>query len=177
MLALRRAASESAVAAGLLPFAACAAWSRSWSSFSCSSSSSFSGCRAGLPALGAEAAALKQRRGQTDYAALGAPGAKKAPSNTPALRRQLLEAATERGGGSGSGGLREVLRAFARKHVVVMTDEELREFELLLDHEDEMIWRWLEQPERTPAWVAANSTFGLLQQFASYWCREGREYS
>lgn len=171
LLAAHRAASASAAAPPaqvLLLAAARAAWAPS-------SSLSPVVVTQRARAVGLKGPAPQQRQSSSrSYAHVGKP---KGATDTRALRRSLLEAAAERGGGSGSGGLRGVLRAFARKHVVVMTHEELQEFELLLGHEDELLWRWLEQPERTPAWVAANSTFGLLQQFAGYWCREGREYS
>ena len=108
---------------------------------------------------------LWQGRGANTHAGGGADG-------TRALRRALIQDSLGRGGGCVS--LNGILRAFAQTHVSRMTLNELYEYEQVLSADDALLARWLDQPDTTPAWVACNSTFQLLQQFSGYWCGEGR---
>ncbi|MEW5308910.1 MAG: hypothetical protein WDW38_000830 [Sanguina aurantia] len=95
-------------------------------------------------------------------------------SGTEAVRQQLITDMLERD--SRVLGLNELLRHFARKHVVVMTHSELMELREVLLCEDKNLWKWIEDGHTTPSFLLENSSFGLLQQFARFWFLNSAEY-
>lgn len=94
------------------------------------------------------------------------------PMGTEELRRKLIGESMDRGSRADVNalGVREILRAFVRSHVMFMTRQELDEYRQVVAQSDGDLLRWVEgDSEDIPQWLRHNTTFMLLRQFGRYW--------